>query len=134
MRFAMLVMLVLAASVATANAKGPDPWQLWKTELQKQCPANHIDWDEGSGYDTLLAEFARELPRSTRQKIDFITQHSNRCPPGNTAGFGCEMADNLDAFNRLGLLKRFAAFGCRHYKCEEESLCTRFDSSVGRPR
>jgi len=60
-----------------------------------------------------------------RQQIDQIADYSKRCANEQT-GFSCEMAVHLDAYNKLGLLDRFtAAFGCRYYRCEEVSLCTR---------
>jgi hypothetical protein len=56
-------------------------------------------------------------------KIDAITDYAHRCS-NEQIGFYCEMTVHLDAFNRLGLLRRFAAFACQHYKCAGPALCT----------
>jgi hypothetical protein len=59
----------------------------------------------------LAVEFILELLR----KISLIADYSHRCSK-ETAAFSCEMAVHLDAFNKLGLLKRFTTFACHEYK------------------
>ena len=108
------------------GAKDKNVWNSWRRELSRQCPANHVDWISGGGYDDLVADFVQTLPEAMQKKVESIADYSHRCSEVKI-GFVCEMAVYLDAFIRLDLLKQFAAFGCQHYKCSEPALCTRSD-------
>jgi hypothetical protein len=112
----------LVAGAGSAIAGPTGDWQAWQSELHRQCPANHVDWIYGDGYDELAGGFVRTLPLQTRKKMDAIADYQHRCA-SETMGFSCELAVNLDAFRRLGLLKKFVAFGCNHYRCSEPALC-----------
>jgi hypothetical protein len=101
-----------------------DVWKKWRQELRRQCPANHVEWISDPEQDELLAAFVETLPAVTQAKIDAIADYANRCS-NVTIGFYCEMGVHLDAFNRLGLMRQFAVFACRHYKCSEPALCTK---------
>jgi hypothetical protein len=114
------VSLPLAASSASIHS-----WDAWTAELKRQCPANHVDWVEDGGYDELLDDFGRSLPRGLNRKVSAIASPEMERGCGGTAGFSCEMGAYLDAFQRLRLIHRFAAFGCRHYRCEDIALCER---------
>ena len=118
--FLLLVMLH-STSVGEKNV-----WKIWERELHQQCPENHVNWIGDGGYDGLLGDFIDKLPVSTQRKISGIADYSHRCLK-ETAGFSCEMAVHPDAFNKLGLMKQFTAFGCDRYKCEEPALCTRLE-------
>ena len=101
-------------------------WKTWERDLHRQCPENHVDWIADGGYDDLLGDFIDKLPASTQRRIAAIADYSRRCSK-ETAGFSCEMAVHLDAFNKLGLLKQFTAFGCHRYKCTEPALCAHLE-------
>jgi hypothetical protein len=120
--FSSFVLLVALPSVAEATKK-KSSWEVWEAELQRQCPANHVDWVFDGYYLDLLNSFEETLPALTRQKIFSIADYSRLCAQ-ETMGFSCKMGASLDAFNRLGLMKQFVVFGCRHYKCEEPALCS----------
>lgn len=114
---------VLSLSISlNVIAQPKDSWKAWERELHRQCPENHVEWIGDSRYDDLLGAFIHTLPSSTQRKITALADYQHRCAK-EVGGFSCEMAVHLDAFNRLGLLKRFVAFGCRQYKCDDVALC-----------
>ena len=117
----LLILMLQSSSVGEKNV-----WKIRERDLHQQCPENHVDWIGDGGYDGLLGDFIDKLPISTQRRISAIADYSHRCSK-ETAGFSCEMAVHLDAFNKLGLIKQFTAFGCRRYKCEEPALCTRLE-------
>ncbi len=119
-----LLLLLLIAFPSVASAPAEDVWKMWMSDLRQQCPSSHVDWICGDCYDDLVGAFVQTLPSSTQQKISSIADYSRRCAE-EKMGFSCEMFVHLDAFNRLRLLKRFTAFGCHRYRCEEPALCTR---------
>jgi len=123
MRLIALLSLILTTP-SLLGADDVDLWKKWKQELQRQCPANHVEWVADGDYDELLADFVKTLPRSTQARVAAIADYSHRCST-EQMGFSCEMVVHLDAFNQLGLLRRFAAFGCQRYKCSEPAFCTR---------
>jgi hypothetical protein len=99
-------------------------WATWERELRRQCPANHVQWLSDAGRDELVSNFVDTLPAATAKTVSSIANVSRRCA-GQTAGFSCEVSVHLDAFIQLNLLKRFAAFACREYKCTEIANCTK---------
>jgi hypothetical protein len=122
-----LLFLLLMTLPSVATSAEDNVWKTWARESHQQCPANHLSWISGGLYDELLDGFIHTLPSATQRKISSIADYSHRCSEV-TAGFSCEMGVHLDAFNKLGLMKRFAAFACHQYKCTEPALCTRIGS------
>jgi hypothetical protein len=120
----VIFFILIALQPGTAGEK--NIWTVWKEELHRQCPKNHVDWISDGEHDELLGDFLHTLPDSTQQKVTAVADYSHRCSEV-TMGFYCEMAVHLDAFNKLSLLKQFTAYGCRRYKCEEPALCTRLE-------
>jgi hypothetical protein len=114
------VLLFLIPELLAAGDNGV--WKKWKREAKRQCPANHIEWIADGQHDQLLSDFITTLPAATQAKVNSIADYPRRCSH-EQIGFYCEMAVHLDAFKRLGLLGRFAAFACQHYKCAEPALC-----------
>ncbi len=106
-----------------AKESEEDVWKDWEAEWRRQCPSNHLEWFPDGSTDDLLGDFYQTLSPSLQHKVSAIADYSRRCSM-EEIGFACEMSINLDAFNKLGLLKRFTAFACHHYKCVEASLCT----------
>ena len=120
--FALLALAGPIMSCAHADIKA---WQVWEQDLRRQCPSRHVEWVAGGGYDELLGAFESSLARHAQKRILQIVDYSHRCA-GEEIGFACEMAISLDAFRKMGLLKRFVEFGCAHVKCEEAALCSKF--------
>jgi hypothetical protein len=117
------VLLILLTAFPTAAMAANDVWANWGRELSLQCPAHHVDWICDSCYDELIGGFSATLPAAINRKAARIADYSHRCAQ-EWMGFSCEMTVYLDAFRRLGLLKRFTAFGCKTYRCEEVAMCT----------
>ena len=119
-----LVFLAVAASFASTSAIAADEWRLWQRELRLWCPTNHVDWICEDCYIDLIDDFDRTLPKRLRRNVTKIADTSHPCA-SEVAGFSCEMTAHLIAMNRLGLMTRFARFGCQRYRCSEGSVCTR---------
>ena len=96
----------------------------WEAAAEARCPAHHLEWTCDGCWDDFLAAFEATLPKSTQGKILKIADYSRRCAK-EVAGFSCEMSMHVDAMHRLGLLRRFVAYGCAHYTCEYAASCTR---------
>ena len=120
---AVIASAVLAGFAASVSAAEGNGWDVWLSELKRQCPSHHIEWVFDAGYDALLGGFEQTLPPSTRRKAEDIEDYSHRCAK-ETMGFACEMSVGLDAYIKLGLLKKFVTFGCRQYRCSEIAMCT----------
>jgi hypothetical protein len=123
----------LLVALPTAGLAADDGWARWEHELRRQCPSHHVDWICGDCYDDLIGGFSATLPAATRRKSEQIADYSRRCAR-ETMGFSCEMAVYLDAFRRLGLLKRFTAFGCNAYRCEDVAICAGPAAPLGAAR
>ena len=104
-------------------------WTAWTRESHRQCPGNHLEWICDGCYDGVLDEFVKTLPASTQRRIANIADYSHRCS-AEVGGFSCEMAVHLDAFGKLGLLRGFTTFTCKHYACSAPALCTPRPSST----
>jgi hypothetical protein len=124
MRRITLILTALFMVPALLGAGDEDPWKKWRQEIRRGCPANHLEWIADGDHDELLANFSKTLHAATQRRIDAIADYALRCSH-EQIGFYCEMAVHLDAFNRLGLLRRFAGFACQHYKCTEPAFCTK---------
>ncbi len=96
-------------------------WKDWNGAVKLQCPSHHLEL-LGDIYDELIDKFSKTLPRSIDEKAISIADYSRRCAD-ETAGFSCEMAVYVDAYKKLGLLKKFTQFSCRQYKCLEAAYC-----------
>lgn len=112
---------LFAPDVVMAASPYQIAWSAWLAELKKQCPSHRVDWVEDGGYDDLLGAFEKTLPARTRRQLDVMSKQGPGC--GGTQGFTCEMGSALLDYNKLGLIKKFAAYGCRHYRCEDIALC-----------
>jgi hypothetical protein len=117
----IFVDLAFLLSFASAADILPSIWKKWDHAAKLQCPSLYLEL-LGNVYDGLIGDFVRALPRDNRPSIDAIADYSQRCRE-ETAGFSCDMAVYVDAFSKLGLLKKFAAFSCDRYKCLEAAYC-----------
>jgi hypothetical protein len=73
------------------------------------------------GYDEFLAAFEKTLPAKTRHRLDAMAERDPSC--AGMEGFTCEMSLALRDYNELGLIKKFAAYGCRQYRCDDMGMC-----------
>jgi hypothetical protein len=119
-----MFIMVTALGCLSASAAPQSVWTAWLKDLNQQCPSKHVDWIAGDTYDELIGDFLKTEPRRTQIKATAIANYSHRCAQ-ETIGFSCETSVYLDAFRKLGLLRRFTAFGCRTYTCTEQALCTK---------
>lgn len=99
-----------------------DGWTAWKAELARQCPSHHVDWIAGGVYPDLLDRFEKILKPAARQRVTKIADLQNKCAK-ELAGFDCEMGESLRAYQKVGVVASFAAFGCREFTCTEPSIC-----------
>jgi len=116
------VALVLAGILAVSVAARADNWKAWESELHKQCPSHHVEWLYGDAYIDLIEGFGGTLRGKMQVRALKLTDHATYCST-ETMGFYCDMNVNIGAYRKLGLLPKFAAYACRHYKCEAASLC-----------
>ena len=120
------VVLALALVWPLASTAQSDTgWRAWERGLHRACPGRHADWIADGSYTELIDAFAHTLPARTRAQIAKAADSQRLCAK-EQIGFSCEMATELDAYRRLGLMDRFVAFSCRAVKCEERSICSRF--------
>jgi hypothetical protein len=116
-------MSIFVLGLCTAVAHAAD-MRTWEAAVKTRCPTHHLEWICDGCWDDFLADFEQTLSNTTQGRISKIADYSRRCAK-EEVGFSCEMSVHVDAMNRLGLLKRFVAYGCAHYSCEEAAICTR---------
>jgi hypothetical protein len=120
MRSGLLVGAVIAIASA-ADAR--DTWREWQHLSEVRCPSHHVDWMCGDCQLNVIEAFDATLSDQQRRKVALVADIKTRCAK-ETMGFGCEFVSSLDAYNKLGLMKRFVQFGCAAVKCEEAALCS----------
>src|ERR1700761_2725398 len=103
--------LALITAGLPVCASAAQVWDDWSALLGRTCPSYHVELISDNDHDELIGGFFRTLPAATQGKVNAIADYNRRCSK-ETMGFYCEMAVDLDAFERLGLLKRFAGFAC----------------------
>ena len=113
--------LVLATAPSRGADVPPHIWDTWNKSTKQICPSHKLDL-LGDVYDDLIGDFSKTLPRSIDAKVNSIAAYSRRCAD-EKMGFYCEMAVHVDAYEKLGLLKKFATFACSKYKCLEGAYC-----------
>jgi len=122
---ALLMTLAIAASMSSAAENVSDDWH---KALQIRCPSQHVDWACDGCYEELVTPFEETLSKPMRRNIERAEDIRRRCA-GEWGGFGCEWQRTLSAYRKLGLMTKFAAYGCRHYSCAELSVCSRHENS-----
>ena|SRR5579862_9246634 len=122
---AILLLAVVALTSTQLGAAQPSAWAVYNRSLEQSCPGRHVDWVFDGGYGDLLFAFELTLPAQTRGKIMQVADLKHRCA-SETIGFACEFGWSLEAYRRLGVLKRFVSYGCDHVRCEEAALCSEF--------
>ncbi len=114
---------VLALAVLAGEARAAD-LASWEKAVAEQCPSHHLERMCDGCYDDFLDGFERTLPKATQSRILKIADYSRRCRE-EVGGLSCEMSVHVDAMKRLGLLKRFVAYGCAEYTCPDPAHCDR---------
>jgi hypothetical protein len=122
--FISILVVAFGATTALSEANDAGAWTRWQVALQQACPGRHVDWACDTCWTQLTGAFEDTLGAYDRQKISRIVDFRD-CEQ-EKAGFSCEMDASLRAYERVGLLRRFVAFGCQAVKCEEPALCSRF--------
>lgn len=119
-KFAALGLSFLAMpSVAFAQFAASN--RAWYGEIKRLCPNRHVEWIPDGAYDDLLALYNAKLSPHLQRDARRIADSYHHC--SQTAGFWCEWAAYVNAYWKLGRLPDFAAWTCRHVKCEEAAIC-----------
>ena len=108
-----------------ASAENPSAWDAWERSLNAQCPSHHVNWICDGCYLDLIDGFEARFSSKTRERARRIADYKTHCAD-EIMGFSCEMERSLIAYRQLGLLRSFTKFGCKHVKCEEPALCSKF--------
>lgn len=120
--------LIVALTAWPALAMNDADWDHWRQLSRRQCPNHHVTWVCDGCYLQLTVGFAHTLTRSEQMQLVKVTEFA-RCAD-EVAGFSCEMAVSLKAYDQLGLMHRFVNYTCKTVKCEEAALCSRMPSEV----
>ena len=121
-RSVVFLLTCLFGGAALAEPISPLVWQDWEMQSRLRCPAHHVErlCDE---CDLDLTEgFEATLSKKLQRRITRIADTGNVCKD-EVAGFSCEVGASMTAYEKLGLMPDFIAFGCRHVTCDEESMC-----------
>jgi hypothetical protein len=124
-RLPRLLTFLLVVCATRAFADTSDGWAVWSRNLKQMCPGRRVEWVEDGGYLDLLYAFEATLPEKMRDLVRRTGDINSRCSD-EKIGFSCEMSVSLETYKRLGLMRRFVAFGCREVRCEEPALCSKF--------
>src|SRR5262249_25094243 len=116
--------MVAASLLAPSPSVASGIWDDWYKKTKQSCPDHHLELLAGYDYDELPDSFISTFPATTQKAILKTANYSRRCAQ-ETMGFYCEMAVDLDAFKKMGLLNSFVAFACASRKCTEAATCTR---------
>jgi len=119
---ASVAFLALVLPLPAASADGA--WDHWRSLLQQVCPSHHVNWACDSCWTQITGAFEDTLKPAERRAIQSVID-PHACD-SEEMGHSCEMGEALQAYERLGLLKRFTAHSCKIVKCEEPALCSRF--------
>jgi len=121
-RISRILAVPLCLMLTGANTK---PWTAWERELSRNCPGRHVEWMCDSCHDEFLGAFYETLSPSEKRRMEAVADTRRACAR-EEIGTSCEMWRNVYAAQRLGLLHKLTAFGCRTVKCEEAALCSQF--------
>jgi hypothetical protein len=125
----ILVLLVFAGAASSKPAR-QDPHDIalergdyfaaWERAIHRECPTNDLKWVGYSDYALDLVDgFTGSLAPTVQAQVQRIVDYRRRCKD-EIGGWSCYLAAHVDAFERFGLLKKFAAYGCEHYDCQDE--------------
>jgi hypothetical protein len=111
---------LLMPSVASAQFAASQ--RAWATQMKGLCPSHHVEWISDGSYDEVIASYDAKLSPHLQREARRIADYPHRCSH-ETVGLSCEWAAYIDAYWKLGRLQNFAAWTCRHVKCEEAASC-----------
>lgn len=112
--------ITLAMSGVAASAT-VDVWSRYNAMTHARCPSRHLE-EFPDVYEDLLTGFVGTLPLQTQNRVAANFKYTGACL-GETFGESCEMYTYMVAFDRLGLLSRFADYSCRHWTCDYAAYC-----------
>jgi len=115
---------LILASNATAR-----PFDDWYRMTGRRCPSHHVEWICGDCQLSLVEAFDDTLSRAQKRNVAKIADINHACAD-ESAGFSCEMAQSIHAYEKLGLMSRFVDYGCRHIRCEEAASCSKLPPRV----
>lgn len=123
-RLVAVLTLVLIGSVAHAAPKTPYYRAMtpYVAELNRQCPGRKLEDLSAGDLDPIMEGFVERLsPAQRRQVQDTVGERCARIE----AGLTCANTASLDAFRRLGVLRRFAGKACATtWTCGAFADCT----------
>lgn len=114
--------LALLVIPSVASAQFAASQRAWESQMERLCPSHHVEWIPGGSYDDVIAAYDAKLSPHQQRAARRIADYSHRCSH-ETAGLSCEWAAYIDAYWKMGRLSSFAAWTCRHVKCEETAIC-----------
>jgi hypothetical protein len=123
-RLVAALALVLIASASHAAPKTPYDRAMtpYIAELNRQCPGRKLEDLSAGGLELIMEGFVERLtPAQRRQVQDTVGERCARIE----AGLTCANTASLDAFRRLGVLRRFVDEACATtWTCRAFADCT----------
>ena len=120
-RIVFLLACVLGGT-ALADSSSERVWQDWEMQSRLRCPTHHVErLCEECDLD-LVEGFEATLSKKMQRRIDRLADTGNVCKD-EVAGFSCEVTASMTAYEKLGLMPDFIAFGCRNVSCDEDGMC-----------
>jgi hypothetical protein len=119
-----VLLALLISSLAMGATSAPvDNWSRWEVGVTRTCPGHHVNWIFQDGHLALIEGFEPTLSNGVRRRLVRLEDFPHRCA-SEVGGFACEFGAALAAYARVGLMRSFVAYSCRHVKCEEPAVCT----------
>jgi hypothetical protein len=112
----------LLGGTALAESSSDLVWQDWEMESRLRCPTHHVEQLCDECYLDILDKFDATLPKKLQRRAEKLADTARVCKD-EVAGFSCEMSASMTAYEKLGLMPDFIAFGCDHVSCEEDAGC-----------
>jgi hypothetical protein len=72
----------------------------------------------------LVEDFDATLNKFALRNVARVADVPRQCAEV-WGGLRCEASRNFIAYEKLGLMPRFASYACRRIRCEEAAVCSR---------
>ncbi|ADW71549.1 hypothetical protein [Granulicella tundricola] len=119
---AIAAFLLIFSPANTQTVDWSSAWGKYNADTHRLCPSQKLEDLSDGQYDDVLDGFLPAYPAAVRSRISTIVNYPKTCA-AETAGFSCEFGAHLRSFQRIGLRHAFVAYSCRHWRCEEATLC-----------
>lgn len=121
-----VVRIVAAAAACTlpafAGTAADDPWQPYRIEIGRQCPAKHLEWLSPADLRDVLETY--EASAAPRTHATMSVAEVGRCAT-TIAGATCGNLAEIEAVRSAGELPALAVSVCAAFsKCHGQSDCT----------